>query len=208
MRLMVVGCGNRMAGDDRAGLEILHRLEAQAVGDCILRALPQSGVELLELFREADVMLFIDAVESGAPAGALHLLSLPSAEAKPRALPSITGHGWGLLETLDLARALGRPIPKILLLGIELQSAIPGTPPSAAVNRAMDRVVGSFPILVTWLRSLSAQDITFSKLFSPEDDSFPQSLEGCGFERPGSATEGTAHEKSGGKQADLANAAS
>lgn len=176
MRLMVVGCGNRMAGDDRAGLEVLHRLEVQADGDCILRALPQSGVELLELFREADVMLFIDAVESGAPAGSLHILSLPSAEVKPRALQSITGHGWGLQEALDLAKALGRRIPKTFLLGIELASALPGAPTSPGVNRAIDRVVRSFPMLVTWLRNLSAQDLPISKLFTPGDDSFPGTL--------------------------------
>ncbi len=176
MGLMVIGCGNRMAGDDSAGLEILRRLEAQGAGDCIFRALPPTGIELLEIFSEADVILFVDAVASGAPAGSLHLVSLPSADAKPRALETISSHGWSLPETLNLAQALGRRIPRIILLGIELESAIHGTELSPAVSRAIDRVMEGFPIVELWLRNLSARDLPVSKLFAPDDDSFPGNL--------------------------------
>lgn len=197
-----------MAGDDCAGLEVLRCLEAQGPRDCDLRSFHYAGIEILEIFDEADVILFVDAVSSGAPAGSLHLISLPSSDVRPRMLQSISGHGWSLLETSNLARALGRRVPKIILLGIELEGAIPGATRSAAVNEAIDRVVEGFSVVESWLRGLSASDLPVSRVFSPSDDSFPKNLMRNGSETRMPPTAGIALEKTGSGDADVASVVS
>lgn len=152
-RLLVVGCGNPLAGDDSAGVEIVRRLENRsdpALQDQF-RTVPSAGVALLETFSAADVVLFIDAVSSGAPPGTLHLVPLLPGEIEPRALGSLSSHGWGLPETLELARSLGRRVPNLMLLGVEVGEVSPGASRSHAVEQTITLVVEQFPRLQSLL---------------------------------------------------------
>ncbi|MBZ5668463.1 MAG: hydrogenase maturation protease [Acidobacteriia bacterium] len=170
-RLMVLGCGNPFAGDDNVGLELVRRLRARGSCGCEFRdlsgrgarpcaptfprrgygyefrALPEGGLGLLELFDRADIILFVDAVLSGAPPGTLHLVLLPAREVVPRALGSVSSHGWGLDEVLRLALALGRKVPRLMLLGVELESVAQGTRRTAPVDAALEVVIEHFPQL-------------------------------------------------------------
>lgn len=148
--LCVIGCGNPYAGDDSAGVEVVRRL--RAMGNCAFPLLTSfdGGVNLLEAFEQAEAILFIDAVVSGAPAGTVHLVPLPTPGITPRGLASLSTHGWSLHETIELARALGRPLPRLKLLGIEAGEFTPdllrgGLSP--AVEAAVSQVVREFPAL-------------------------------------------------------------
>jgi hydrogenase maturation protease len=169
-RLLIVGCGNPVAGDDSAGIEIVRRLRELGDCGCELRAETAPGVGLLDLLPLGDVILYVDAVLSGGVPGTLYLTSLPSAELEPRALGSLSGHGWGLVETLKLANALGRSLPRLVLLGIEAGTVSQGAPRSAAVEQAIALVVERLPDLKLLL--LSSETIGTRK-FSPRDHSFP-----------------------------------
>jgi hydrogenase maturation protease len=169
-RLLIVGCGNPAAGDDSAGIEIVRRLSDLGGCGCELRAETGPGVGLLDLLPLGDVVLFFDAVTSGGVPGTLYLTSLPSAELEPRALGSLSGHGWGLVETLKLANALGRTVPRLVLLGIEAGTVTQGAPRSAAVEQAIALIVERMPDLKFLLLS---SEIIGTRSFSPNDRSFP-----------------------------------
>lgn len=173
LRLLVIGCGNPMAGDDSVGVEILRRLRAQADGFCQLRELPHANVELLELFDTADVILFLDAVVSGAPPGTLHLVPLPSPSLAPRALGPLSSHGWGLAETLELARALGRRAPHLVLLGVEIARVSLDARRSPPVEEAIGVVVEKFSRLRACLLERGAACWQRPRRFAPTDASFP-----------------------------------
>lgn len=157
-RLLIVGCGNPTAGDDSAGIEIVRRLEELGGYGCDLRAVTAPGVDLLELLPLAEVILFVDAVASGAAPGTLYITPLPSQQIEPRSLGSISGHGWGLAETVDLARALGRRIPRLFLLGIEAGTVAAGAPRSAAVEQAIALVLERIPLLKSLLLSSGSRE--------------------------------------------------
>jgi hydrogenase maturation protease len=176
-RLLIVGCGNPAAGDDSAGIEIVRRLSDLGGCGCELRAETGPGVGLLDLLPLADVILFVDAVTSGGVPGTLYLTSLPSAELEPRALGSLSGHGWGLVETLKLANALGRTLPRLVLLGIEAGTVTQGAPRSAAVEQAIALVVERMPDLKFLLLS---SEIIGTRSFSPHDRSFPGRIRDSG----------------------------
>jgi hydrogenase maturation protease len=177
-RPLVVGCGNPAAGDDSAGIEIVRRLSDLGGCGCELRAETGPSVELLDLLPLGDVILFVDAVTSGGVPGTLYLTSLPSAELEPRALGSLSGHGWGLVETLKLANALGRTTPRLVLLGIEAGTVTQGAPRSAAVEQAIALVVERMPDLKLLLLS---SEIIGTRSFSPNDRSFPGRIQESGF---------------------------
>jgi hydrogenase maturation protease len=184
-RLLIVGCGNPAAGDDSAGIEIVRRLSDLGGCGCELRAETAPGVGLLDLLPLADVILFVDAVTSGGIPGTLYLTSLPSAELEPRALGSLSGHGWGLVETLELAHALGRTVPRLFLLGIEAGTVSQGAPRSAAVEQAIALVVERIPQLKSLLLTDDSSGIIGARTFSRNDLSFPDNA-GFGIQGSGS----------------------
>ena len=174
-RLVVIGCGNALAGDDSFGVEFVRRLSAAAHGesDCTLREASNAGPELLETFQQADLVLFADAVNTGWPAGTLHLVPLPWPGMESRGLAALSGHGWSLGETLRLAETLGRRLPRLLLLGVELEDVAPGSPRSRVVESALERAVRAFPLLVALARNPDASVWRWPRHFLPEDDRFP-----------------------------------
>jgi hydrogenase maturation protease len=165
--LRVVGCGNAQAGDDSVGLEIVRRLRARDECTCELLERPQAGLELMDVLRDAERVLFIDAVSSGAPVGTLHLVPLPSDSVVPRALGAISSHGWGLEETLRLMAALHYRLPRLALLGVEIESARPGAPRSPAVESAVHLVVERFEALETFLMLEGKWDWLTPRRFAP-----------------------------------------
>jgi hydrogenase maturation protease len=151
-RLLVVGCGGPFAADDNVGLEIVHRLRAGDECGCEFLELAGGALGLLDFFNKAKIILFVDAVQSGAPAGTVHLLPLPSREIVPRAMGRVSSHGWGLEETLRLSRSLGLRLPRLMLLGVELESVTTGSPRTRPVEAALGAVVECFPKLLEALR--------------------------------------------------------
>ena len=167
--MRVVGCGNAWAGDDSAGLEIVRRLRVRGSCECELLERPHAGVELMEVLRDVERVLFIDAVSSGAPAGTLHLVPLPSVSIVPRTISSISSHGWGLAETLRLMAALRHRIPRLALLGVEIEAALPGTPRSAAVESAIQAVLERFAAFEEFLALEGQWDWATPRRFMPGD---------------------------------------
>jgi len=122
---IVVGIGQRLRGDDEAGLAAVHLwvdTYSPVGSDMNLRVeLAESpGVGLLNLLAGADKALLVDAVQSGARPGTLHLL----AETDLGAFLDGAGsaHGWGVAETLALGRKVDPDsMPEqITLIGIEV----------------------------------------------------------------------------------------
>ena len=173
LHLRVVGCGNPHAGDDSVGLEVVRRLRARGEGACELLEMPQASVEMLDLLQGAGVVLFVDAVSSGAPPGTVHLAPLPSSVIEPRALGSLSGHGWGLAEMLGLAGALGRPTPRLMLLGVEVGTVGPGETCTPAVEGAIQIVVEKFPQLRVLLTEAEQGEGHDFRRFPPGDTTFP-----------------------------------
>ncbi len=182
-RLRVVGCGNPHAGDDSAGLEIVRRLRELGGASCELLDRPQAGLELLDCMQGAEIILFVDAVSSGAPPGTLHLVPLPSPDLQARGLGALSSHGWGLTEALSLMWALEWQTPRLFLLGVEIETLDPKKPRSEAVEAAMQTAVDGF----ARLSALLMEDLAAAALrpprpgrsegrryaFPPGDKSFP-----------------------------------
>ncbi len=140
---LILGLGNRDRGDDAVGLLVAQRLRDLVPEGVRVRELEGDPVALLELGRGADLLVVIDAVQSGAPPGTVRRL-----EAHERALPSavtfgLSTHGVGLAETIELARSLNQLPKRLIVYGIEGARFEPGAPLTPEVARAIEPVVQS-----------------------------------------------------------------
>jgi hydrogenase maturation protease len=132
-RPLVVGVGNRVRGDDAAGL-----LAARRLGGIELEGDTSALVELLAGEPSAIV---IDAVRSGAPPGTVHRFQVDSTPLPVTLRSSSSSHAVGVSEAIELARALGRLPETVTVLGIEGECFALGAPMSSRVAAAVEAVV-------------------------------------------------------------------
>jgi hydrogenase maturation protease len=141
-RLHIIGVGSPF-GDDRLGwvaVEMLQRSATPAAsggGSVAFAVLDRPGALLLAHWRDADRVIMIDAVRSGAPPGTRHRLQ-PGAWA---ATEPVSSHGFGLAAALELARALDALPPHLVLHGVEIDPSNAGFSLSEPVRRALPDLV-------------------------------------------------------------------
>jgi hydrogenase maturation protease len=130
-RLLVVGVGNDLRGDDAAGLLAVRRLAA--LGPLGVDVLEHTGdpVALAEAMSGHDEVVVIDAVCAGDEPGAVLELGAEAGVLRGHA----SSHGLGLREALALAGLTGAP-PAVRVIGIAGRRFDLGAPPSPAVIRA------------------------------------------------------------------------
>lgn len=145
MKTLVASLGNPMMGDDAVGPRVVELLRQRPLrGDVELRDLQAPGIDLLMYTEGVDSLVLIDACALDLPPGTVVVLD----KEQLRALAveeSGSLHQPSLLETLRLARALGREPARVTLVGIAARSFEFGAPLSAevegAVGRALDAAV-------------------------------------------------------------------
>ncbi len=139
MRRLFVGIGNPLRGDDAAGLLAARALRARGADGIEVCELEGEPVGLIEAWEGAEAVLLADAVCSGGEAGEVHRVEA-AAGPLPASLAGASTHALGLAEAIELARALERLPPRLVLYGIEAASFETGAEPSPAVRAAAERV--------------------------------------------------------------------
>jgi hydrogenase maturation protease len=117
-RIVVIGVGNRLRGDDGAGLAVADEVRSHAGKALEVRVCEQEPSRLIDAFGDADVALIADAVSTGAAPGTVHRFDASDTPIRARALQSST-HAFGIGETLELARALDRLPGRTVVFGVE-----------------------------------------------------------------------------------------
>ncbi len=98
------------------------------------------GTALVALWEGARTVILIDAVQSGAAPGSIHRLDARS-QPFPAGFRGCSTHAFGVAEAIELARALDRLPPRLVVYGIEGRSFAAGAAPSGAVEAAAWAVV-------------------------------------------------------------------
>ena len=133
--MKIIGCGAPNRGDDQAGLAVAERLRELG-----LDAQPYTGdpLALLDRWSSADDVILIDAVQTGAPAGTLHLWDrdLPRAAAS-----AVSSHGFDIAKALELAQALNRLPARLRIFGIEARNFTQTSDISPEIQRAIAAAV-------------------------------------------------------------------
>jgi hydrogenase maturation protease len=139
-KLIVIGIGNPYRGDDAAGLIVARRLQEQPTNSCEVHERAGEGTALMELWKGAQRVVVIDAVESGALPGKIHRFQA-NLEPLPAPIFRDSTHAFGLVEAVALSRALHQLPVDLLIYGIEGENFEAGSEPSRAVLSAIHDLV-------------------------------------------------------------------
>lgn len=144
-RRVVIGVGNAWQADDGAGLAVAQRVRELVPAGVEVRELEGEPVTLVEAWEGADEAYVVDAVSSGAAPGTVHRVEATEAPL-PRELSNASTHLFGVGESVELARSLGRLPKRLVVYGIEAAEISAGRELSpevrAAVDEAATRILG------------------------------------------------------------------
>ena len=117
-RVLIVGYGNPLRGDDALGWEIAGRLVTSIQGEPVeVLALNQLTPELSELISEVELVIFIDASHIGNPG------SWTCESVEPNATSSQTlGHHLTPMSLLAYAQTIFKASPRALLVSVAGES--------------------------------------------------------------------------------------
>jgi len=135
-RVLVIGIGNAYRGDDAAGLAVSDRIRVTAPPGIEVLRHEGEPVSLIDTWDRARAVYLVDAVSSGGEPGSIYRFD---ATAQPLGAQfSCRGtHAFGVAETIELSRALGRLPLQLIGYGIEGRSFGLGTGLSPDARRAV-----------------------------------------------------------------------
>jgi hydrogenase maturation protease len=139
---VVIGVGNRLCGDDVAGLEVARMVRERAGHALRVFELDGEPSGLLDAWEAAEFAVVIDASASGAAPGTVHRFDAAEGPL-PGGLRGSSTHALGVADAIELGRALGRLPARLTVYGIEGQRFGAGALPSAAVEDAITAVAES-----------------------------------------------------------------
>jgi hydrogenase maturation protease len=157
-QILVAGIGNLFMGDDGFGVETARRLA--------LRPLPTGvtvtdfgirGLDLVyALLEPFEAVIFLDAAQRGGNPGTLYVIepSLPSSVAA-----SVDAHGMDPVKVLAMARAMGAPPTRTLIVACEPAFLPP--PDSEEVVMELSPAVATavaeaIPLVEEWINRILA----------------------------------------------------
>lgn len=113
--LLILAVGNRWRQDDGLGPWLGDRLAERGWP---VREMSGEGASLIEAWAGRELVLVLDAVQSGAPPGTGFRL-VAGADPIPRRFFRYSSHQFGLAEAVALAGSLGRLPRQLVIHGIE-----------------------------------------------------------------------------------------
>jgi len=119
---LILGLGNPLRGDDGIGRRVVESLWQRGLPEGV-EALAGGtlGLDLLNLLEGPQCAILVDAADMGLEPGQFARFT-PDEAQLIGAADRVSLHQVGLAEVLTLARALGRPLPQIVVFGVQPQS--------------------------------------------------------------------------------------
>ena len=143
-RLLIIGLGNPLMGDDGAGIQVVNELRESDLPeyvDVIDGGTP--GVGLIDLMSGYSRVIVVDAVrgEDGISSDEILIRYVFKYDENPLSLDNCSLHEMELTSVLRLMKTLGMPIPEITIVGIPAVNIAPGIGLSEECRRYMQEAI-------------------------------------------------------------------
>jgi hydrogenase maturation protease len=138
---LVVGIGNDFRGDDAAGLLAARKLAELNISDVRIVESGGDGAAIMELWQGLDLAIVIDAVSSGEKPGIVYRFEPLTGPIKSGLFSRGSTHDFGLLQAVELSRAMGAFPRRLIVYGIAGASFRPGTGISDDVSSAIEKLI-------------------------------------------------------------------
>lgn len=141
MRVVVVGLGNPLRGDDGIGPRVVAELRRRGLPEGVEAIdVGTGGMDLLRVIDGWDAVIVVDAAEIGREPGAFARFAPEEVRLRLHET-GLSVHDAGLPEALALASALNLPLPPITLFGVQPERIGWGEGLSPAVEKAIPKLV-------------------------------------------------------------------
>lgn len=139
-RTLIIGIGNKLRGDDAAGLLALKKIKELAPEGIDVIENNGDGAELINKWAGRDKVILIDAVVSGSPPGTIHKFSSPG-PIVPTEMFKFSTHLFSVPQAIYLSASLGNLPKELTIYGIEAKSLDYGAQVSDEVEIAINNIV-------------------------------------------------------------------
>ena len=116
-KILVIGIGSEYRSDDRVGIEIARSLKTKILQNVEIVVESGDVAALMERWNEAETVILIDAVSSGAEPGNIHRIDVNKQQI-PSAFFHSSTHAFGIAEAVEIARSLHQLPSQIIIYGI------------------------------------------------------------------------------------------
>jgi hydrogenase maturation protease len=167
MRILVLGLGNDLYGDDGVGIEAVRRLRDAAsadpksfasAGEVSFVESFLSGAALLDVIVGHDALVIIDTIVRENPVpGRIHVLD----GAEIRDIPGPSPHYISVPQTIDLGSRLGLDMPRLVkVVGVEAKGIYHlGEGLSEEMRRALPEILEKAREVILGLRDCSSKGL-------------------------------------------------
>ena len=138
--VLVIGMGNPDRGDDGIGIAALRKIAEKNFPDAKTIEIVSGGLSLVDAWAGATRVVVLDAVSSGAKAGAIFRV-----DARKKILPTkffrCSTHDFGVAEAVEMSRSLGQLPASLVIYGVEGKNFELGAGLSPEAEKAVEAVV-------------------------------------------------------------------
>ena len=141
-RIVILGIGNLLRGDDGVGVRVIEELERRGNLPSEVELIDggTGGPTLMVHFEGARALIIIDAVNLDAEPGTVRVVGLEEIEPDPGGLP-LSVHDINILPMLELSRKLDQLPPVVRIIGIQPERFDLGDRLTPAVAAAVPKAV-------------------------------------------------------------------
>lgn len=140
MKVLCIGVGNELRGDDVVGRLAVRLLRYQPLPDTTFIEATGEGAALMEAWAGADTVFLIDAVSAGQPSGTIYRF-LAHSQSLPAQFFSYSTHAFSVAEAVEMARVLGQLPAHFVIYGIEGENFEAGASITPSVEKAVHEVI-------------------------------------------------------------------
>lgn len=139
-RVVVVGLGNVLMGDDGVGVRVAEELlRLNLPPNVIVHPAGTPGLALLHLIEGYEKVVLVDAIKLGGEPGTVYRLGFDLSSFKDGGLLSM--HDLDAAAALRLAVGAGLPLGEVVIIGVEPRRVRFGEPLSNEVEASIPKVV-------------------------------------------------------------------
>jgi len=150
-RIVIVGVGNILCGDEGVGVHVIEELKKHRLPDHVeVYDCGTGGLDVLEFLEGCDKAIIVDAVKAGMEPGKIYHFRLGEIGAKERRIKMMSLHELDLISAMKIGEKAYNIPRNIIVVGVEPKSVEMGVDLTAEVEEAVPIVIQDiFKIIAT-----------------------------------------------------------
>ncbi len=144
-KTLLIGVGNAFRGDDAVGIYVAKQLASQGLADIVVEVQSGEGAALIERWRAHRRVFLIDAVAPDGDPGQILRIDVHKDPINTE-LFHTSSHAFGVVEAIELSRALDTLPEELIVYGVEGVCFDEGAELSEEIEAAANLVVAQILI--------------------------------------------------------------